>query len=33
MAAPVATGPGVTPEFEFGLDLLLDGLARRLADA
>lgn len=31
MAELAITGPGVPIEFEFGLDLLLDGLERRLA--
>jgi len=33
MAELTASGPGVPADFEFGLDLLLDGLERRLANA
>ncbi len=33
MANLAVSGPGVPVEFEFGLDLLLDGLERRLASA
>jgi hypothetical protein len=31
MAELAVTGPGVPLELEFGLDLILDGLERRLA--
>jgi len=33
MAELAMTGPGVPIEFDFGLDLILDGLERRLAAA